>query len=178
MLDSDVNQLRLEDPFELYYTVSTKVAQDEANNQNAYLPSEILALEVQRLADLIDRHQVEPEEIVVNEEPRIPLCNLIMGETFKFLGGALMTGCTTTFNLAWLSRYASKGLNTLLDRLLGKVEVATCSLCRNPREIVFKCFGTEDVSCGNRNVCSDCMDLEQARVTKQCPACNGTNVCC
>nr|QZZ63338.1 hypothetical protein [Leuven Picorna-like virus 1] len=74
--NADQRYINLEDPFSLFYSTEFSIAEDEKISQNAYLPSEKLALEIDLLAKKLDEVQANPPVKEIDPKPYDPFIQL------------------------------------------------------------------------------------------------------
>nr|AWK77851.1 polyprotein [Darwin bee virus 4] len=179
MCETPVNSINLEDPFQLYYSVSTNLAMSTDQPTNGFLPSEILAAEVRRIANALENHQREDITIVVPPEPRDPFVPEVQGDFFrpgalKAITLGILTSRMSIYNILNAS---SKLLTKALDYLLSKhAPLKECSVCGEEGEMEWYCVDGEQMQGfeqATHYVCAACVRASYAAGAPitTCPVC-------
>nr|AWK77861.1 polyprotein [Bundaberg bee virus 5] len=162
----DIDQLRLEDPFELFYSVNNNVADLEDYNQNAFLPSEILAAEVKRISEAIGAYQRAEQPPVVVEEPTNPFDVAEAQMDWGTFGLVLSGMASSRFCLKTILGTSKVILGKWVNALMPENERAECPVCYQQNPIYYRCNA-------GHPVCKSCMDRaeELDAPIDTCPTC-------
>lgn len=174
---SNVTDLRIEDPFKLYYSVSAQVAADPTNSQNGFLPSEVLAAEVARIAVMVQNFQdTAPEEVIVPPEPQdvFEAQDVCVQGIF---GSLVTTVVSTKAFLIETTKWTVKQLNFWMTKYFRQTYGATltCSICLEDKPVHARC---QNSTVDNPHVtCVDCFALNTYhRNSQTCPVCREHNL--
>ena len=174
MYDAEVGALRLEDPFSLYYSVSSEVIENNEDVTTGFLPSEILAFECKRIANVIDAHQSSVREIVIPDEPKDPFVT-----TQGDLAGVFMGAALGRVVLEKVCSFSSELINYAVDWIISKHNVThECCVCKETKGISWYCLDSAQLAPqATHYMCNSCMVASRAanREVVQCPMCRSPN---
>lgn len=178
MIGASIDQVRLDDPFLLYYNVSNSVAEAQgAQDGTVFLPSELLAAEVNRIARLIEQHQTETPVLEVPPEPRSPFVPQTQLDILSKLAISL-AGAKYTWQA--IVGMGIKAMERVGSWILSDVSVSEqCSICADTKPPYLKCVNSQAISETRIHyVCRECTHSarEAGRPLTSCPECRNPSL--
>nr|UDL13967.1 MAG: polyprotein [Xiangshan picorna-like virus 1] len=186
MQRAEVAEVRLEDPFQLYYSTQYELSALVPPSPSGVLPSELLALEVNALIARIDQHQrAEPANPVVPSEPDNIFIGAQMdnGETMTAIGNGLLWSRTV---MSQALHYTRTAINTMYHKLMQFVSNShyQCCVCQEIKRIHYVCSSSERVVVGQspregvHYVCGECVSMATTAGApiSTCPMCRSPDL--
>lgn len=169
MAGAPVSDLRIEDPFQLYYSVSASVSSDPANSQNGFLPSEVLAAEVARIATVVHTFQnTAPEQPCVPPMPVDIFEVTTQGPLSGLITNLVATKTFIKSALSWSSSKLEHWMQTTFKVTRGMR--GQCVICMEEKPIFGRCDNSTEST--PHIVCQDCVALQSRhRGHTACPMC-------
>nr|AWK77843.1 polyprotein [Darwin bee virus 2] len=182
MMDTGIDSIRLEDPFQLYYSVSTNLAMTTDLPTTGFLPSEVLAAEVRRIATTLENYQHVEQEITIPPEPSDPfIANVQADYNWRDISRVVSIGIMTSrVSLEQIAKASSTVLSKLLDQLVSQhLPVKECSICMESKSVEWYCLQAEETQGSDNNthyVCRECITSSQnvGAPILACPVCRSS----
>ncbi|HCL1228155.1 TPA: hypothetical protein N1339_004931 [Salmonella enterica] len=169
MAGANINDLRIEDPFHLYYSVSSQNAMSTTDSQNAFLPSEVLAAEVTRIAVAVQSFQdAQVAETDLPPQPSDPFEITTQGPREAIIATAVSTRLFLGNALTWGVDCLHQWINSKFAPYSGaRME---CSICQ---EISYAYAGCPNSTTEtSHSVCQSCyVSLTVHNGAHSCPVC-------
>lgn len=166
---SDVSEIRLLDPFTLFYRLDCHMRSEVTLSQNAYTPYEELETAVTQLLQHIENTPVDQtvevppnmtwEDVRNRTQINMPACALIGG--FMLTSGAFryIMRASSSRLAAWSTSVADEN-----------APIRTCSICFETIRVAFVCETTREHA--NPHVmCSSCYSTSRLHGREACPQC-------
>lgn len=173
MAGAGVEQLRIEDPFQLYYSVSNHVATQPENNQNAFLPSEVLAAEVARIAEIVSAHQNQPQEAAeIPPEPEDAFAEPTTQGPIPLITAITSSRAFATRAIRWTRNQIEKWVHTIFRSTRGSM--LECNICMEQKPVFARCKNSLETT--PHVMCQECYILARQHRHLTCPVCRGEDM--
>lgn len=168
--NADSSRIRLEDPFELFYSVNNTIANDPSTSQNAFLPSELLENEINRITQAVELYQ---RNEVLEDIPPEPVCPFDIPQSQMDWGsfGVILAGLgTARAVMAKISEVSYTVLSKWVEVLMPLNDSMGCPVCLEEAEIHYRCAN-------GHGVCRRCVDGAEtcSAPMDACPVCRSDN---